>query len=130
MTGRMYSEFLSRISAMLIFVGFNLTFFPQFVVGYLGMPRRYHAYPDEMQVLNVMSSAGASVLGLGYALPVLYFLYSLKKGPVAGANPWGASTHEWATQTPPQTQKFVDVPEVVGEPYEYEHVVAKESHLV
>ena len=113
-----------------MFVGFNLTFFPQFVVGYLGMPRRYHSYPDEMQVLNVMSSAGASVLGLGYALPVLYFIYSLKKGPIAGPNPWGASTLEWQTQSPPLTENFVEVPEVTGEPYEYEHVVAKETHLV
>src|ERR687889_1261049 len=80
MTGRMYSEFFSRIAAILVFVGFNLTFFPQFIVGYVGMPRRYHAYPAEFQVLNVLSSAGASVLGLGYALPVFYFLYSLKKG--------------------------------------------------
>src|SRR5918996_1062097 len=80
MTGRMYSEFFSRVSAITVFVGFNVTFFPQLVVGYLGMPRRYHSYPDEMQVLNVMSSAGASVLGLGYALPVIYLIYSLKKG--------------------------------------------------
>ena len=101
MTGRMYSEFFSRISAILVFVGFNLTFFPQFIVGYLGMPRRYHAYPDEFQVLNVLSSAGASVLGLGYALPVIYLIYSLKKGPVAGPNPWGGSTLEWTMQSPP-----------------------------
>jgi cytochrome c oxidase subunit 1 len=130
MTGRMYSEFFSRIAAILVFVGFNLTFFPQFVVGYLGMPRRYHSYPDEMQVLNVMSSAGASVLGLGYLLPVIYLLYSLKKGAVAGPNPYGASTLEWQTQSPPLTENFVEVPVVTGEPYEYEHVVAKETHLV
>ena len=120
MTGRMYSEFLSRIAAILVFVGFNLTFFPQFVVGYLGMPRRYHAYPDEFQVLNVMSSAGATVLGLGYLLPVIYLLYSLKKGAVAGPNPWGASGLEWHTQSPPLTENFVEVPEVISEPYEYD----------
>jgi len=130
MTGRMYSEFFSRISAILVFVGFNLTFFPQFVVGYLGMPRRYHSYPDEFQVLNVMSSAGASVLGLGYFLPVLYFLWSLKYGAVAGPNPWGASGLEWQTQSPPLTENFIEVPVVEHEPYEYEHVVAKEKHLV
>jgi cytochrome c oxidase subunit 1 len=130
MTGRMYSEFFSRIAAILVFVGFNLTFLPQFVVGYLGMPRRYHSYPDEMQVLNVMSSAGASVLGLGYALPVIYLLYSLKKGAVAGPNPFGASTLEWTTQSPPLTENFTEVPIVTTEPYEYEHVVAKEKHLV
>ena len=130
MTGRMYSEFFSRIAAILIFVGFNLTFLPQFVVGYLGMPRRYHSYPDEMQVLNVMSSAGASVLGLGYLLPVIYLIYSLKKGAVAGPNPWGASGLEWQTQSPPLTENFLEVPIVDREPYEYEHVVAKEKHLV
>jgi cytochrome c oxidase subunit 1 len=130
MTGRMYSEFFSRISAILVFVGFNLTFFPQFVVGYLGMPRRYHTYPDEFQVLNVFSSAGASVLGLGYALPVIYFLYSLKKGAVAGPNPWAASTLEWQIPSPPPTENFHETPIVTHEPYEYEHVVAKETHLV
>ena len=56
-TGRMYSEFFSRVSAITVFVGFNITFFPQFILGYMGMPRRYHAYADEFQVLNVMSSA-------------------------------------------------------------------------
>ncbi len=130
MTGRMYSEFFSRIAAILVFVGFNLTFLPQFIVGYVGMPRRYHSYPDEMQVLNVLSSAGASVLGLGYALPVIYLLYSLKKGAVAGPNPFGASTLEWSTQSPPLTENFTEVPIVTTEPYEYEHVVAKEKHLV
>ena len=130
MTGRMYSEFFSRVSAIMVFVGFNITFFPQFVVGYLGMPRRYHSYPDEMQVLNVMSSAGATVLGLGYVLPVIYFLWSLKYGQVAGPNPWGASGLEWQTQSPPLTENFVEVPVVDREPYEYEHVVAKEKHLV
>ncbi len=130
MTGRMYSEFFSRVAAVMVFVGFNVTFFPQFVVGYLGMPRRYHSYPDEMQVLNVMSSAGATVLGLGYVLPVIYFLYSLKYGQVAGPNPWGASGLEWQTQSPPLTENFLEVPVVDREPYEYEHVVAKEKHLV
>ena len=130
LTGRMYSEFFSRISAILVFVGFNLTFFPQFVVGYLGMPRRYHSYPDEFQVLNVLSSAGASVLGLGYFLPVIYLLWSLKKGAIAGPNPWGASGLEWQMQSPPLTENFVEVPIVTHDAYEYEHVVAKEKHFV
>jgi len=72
-----------------VFVGFNLTFFPQFLLGYLGMPRRYHAYPEEFQVLNVMSTAGASILAIGYALPMAYLLWSLKWGKHATANPWG-----------------------------------------
>jgi cytochrome c oxidase subunit 1 len=120
MVGRMYSEFFSRIAAILVFVGFNLTFFPQFVVGYVGMPRRYHAYPAEFQVLNVLSSAGASVLGVGYVIPVFYLLYSLKKGAVAGPNPWGAAGLEWQTSSPPPTENFAVTPRVTTEPYDYE----------
>jgi cytochrome c oxidase subunit 1 len=138
MVGRMYSEFLSRFAAIIVFVGFNLTFFPQFVVGYVGMPRRYHAYPAEFQVLNVLSSAGASVLAVGYVIPVFYLLYSLKKGPVAGTNPWGASGLEWQTSSPPPTENFAVTPRVTTEPYDYEpHVtppvapqVATEMNLV
>jgi cytochrome c oxidase subunit I len=130
MTGRMYSEFFSRVSAIMVFVGFNITFFPQFVLGYAGMPRRYHAYPDEFQVLNVMSSAGATVLAAGYALPVIYFLWSLKYGAVAGPNPWGASGLEWQTASPPLTENSTEVPHVHGEPYEYTPHVAREANLV
>ncbi len=130
MTGRMYNEFLSKISAVVVFVGFNLTFGPQFILGYLGMPRRYHAYPDEFQVLNVLSSAGATILGIGYALPVVYFLWSLKKGAVAGPNPWGASGLEWQTASPPPLENFSEVPVVHGEPYEYTPHVVREANLV
>ncbi len=130
MTGRMYNEFLSKISAVVVFVGFNLTFGPQFILGYLGMPRRYHAYPDEFQVLNVLSSAGATILGLGYALPVVYFLWSLKKGEVAGPNPWGASGLEWQTASPPPLENFTEVPVVHGEPYEYTPHVVREANRV
>jgi cytochrome c oxidase subunit 1 len=129
-SGRLYPLGWARFSALLIFVGFNLTFFPQFVLGYLGMPRRYHAYPDEMQVLNVMSSAGATVLALGYVMPVIYFLYSLKWGRVAGPNPWRASGLEWQTQSPPLTENFAEVPIVTSEPYHYEDVIVKEKRLV
>ncbi len=87
----MYPEFLARVSAIILFFGFNLTFFPQFILGYLGMPRRYHSYPPEFQVLNVMSTAGASILALGYLLPMIYLVWSLKYGPVAGPNPWPAT---------------------------------------
>ncbi len=130
MVGRMYNEFLARIAAILVFVGFNLTFFPQFVLGYLGMPRRYHMYPPEFQVLNVLSSAGASVLGLGYVLPLLYLLYSLKKGAVAGPNPWGAAGLEWRTSSPPPTENFPITPRVTTEAYEFEPQMAPEFKLV
>ncbi len=119
MTGRMYPEGWGRISAILIFVGFNLTFFPQFILGYLGMPRRYHFYADEFQVLNVMSSAGASILGVGYLVPLAYLLWSLRHGRRAGDNPWLATGLEWTTPSPPPTSNFLETP-VVREPaYNY-----------
>jgi cytochrome c oxidase subunit 1 len=120
-TGRMYSDTLGKLSAVLIFVGFNLTFFPQFILGYMGMPRRYHAYPEEWQVFNVLSSAGAGVLAIGYALPVCYLLYSLFKGEVAGNNPWGATGLEWTTQSPPLPENFAGTPVVTEEAYDYSH---------
>jgi cytochrome c oxidase subunit 1 len=118
-TGRMYPEGWARFSALVIFLGFNLTFLPQFVLGYLGMPRRYHAYPPEFQVLNVMSTAGASILGVGYLIPMIYFLWSLKYGALAGPNPWGATGLEWRTYSPPPTENFKQTPVVTEEPYEY-----------
>jgi cytochrome c oxidase subunit I len=119
MTGRMYPELPAKLSALVVFLGFNLTFFPQFILGYLGMPRRYHAYPEEFQVLNVMSTAGASILAVGYALPMAYFLWSLKWGRRAPANPWGAKGLEWETTSPPPTDNFAIDP-VVNEPaYDY-----------
>jgi cytochrome c oxidase subunit 1 len=121
MTGRMYSEPLAKVSAILVFVGFNMTFFPQFVLGFLGMPRRYHAYVEEFQVLNVMSTMGATVLGLGYLLLFTYLVWSLKKGAVAQANPWGAKGLEWErTDSPPTTFNFDEDPVLVTEPaYNY-----------
>jgi cytochrome c oxidase subunit 1 len=117
--GRRYNEGLAKLSAGIIFIGFNLTFFPQFVLGYLGMPRRYHSYPEEFQVLNVLSSAGASILGVGYLVPMLYLMWSLRYGPLAGSNPWGAVGLEWTTTSPPPTENFADTPIVTWGAYEY-----------
>ncbi len=119
-SGRLYPDMWARFSALVIFVGFNLTFFPQFVLGYMGMPRRYHAYPEEFQVLNVMSSAGASILGVGYLIPLVYLLWSLRYGQPAGPNPWGAKGLEWLTPSPPPTFNFDETPEVTEEAYEYQ----------
>src|SRR5260370_13117743 len=95
MTGRMYQEGWAKLSALIVFIGFNLTFFPQFILGYLGMPRRYAAYPPEFQVLNVLSSAGASILAVAFVLAGIYFIWSLKFGEVAGPPPWTATGLEW-----------------------------------
>jgi cytochrome c oxidase subunit 1 len=119
MTGRMYPKFWSKLAALIIFVGFNLTFFPQFILGYMGMPRRYHVYPEEWQVLHVLSSAGASILGVGYLIPVVYLLWSVRFGARSGENPWGATGLEWCTASPPPTYNFVKPPVVTTEPYHY-----------
>jgi cytochrome c oxidase subunit 1 len=117
--GRMYPEMWGRAGAILIFIGFNLTFFPQFLLGYLGMPRRYHSYPPEFQVLNVLSSAGATILALGYLLPLGYLTWSLFYGKRASANPWRATGLEWQTSSPPLTENFVVTPTVIETPYNY-----------
>jgi cytochrome c oxidase subunit 1 len=118
-SGRLYSEALAKFAALILFVGFNLTFFPQFVLGYMGMPRRYHSYPPEFQVLNVMSTAGASILGIGYLLPMAYFIWSMRYGPVAGPNPWPATGLEWQTSSPPPPENFEVTPVVTWEPYDF-----------
>jgi len=118
-SGRLYSESLAKFAALVLFVGFNLTFFPQFVLGYMGMPRRYHSYPPEFQVLNVMSTAGASILGIGYLLPMAYFIWSMRYGPIAGPNPWPATGLEWQTSSPPPPENFEVTPVVTWEPYDF-----------
>src|SRR5438132_1663932 len=120
-TGRLYPRALSRFAAVVLFIGFNLTFFPQFILGYLGMPRRYHTYPPEFQVLNVLSTAGASILALGYLLPMLYLTWSMRYGKVAGQNPWPATGLEWKTDSPPPTENFHVTPEVTWEPYDFQN---------
>jgi cytochrome c oxidase subunit 1 len=120
MTGRRYPEILARLAALIIFLGFNLTFFPQFILGYLGMPRRYHVYPPEFQALNVLSTAGASILAVGYVLPLIYLIWSLRYSPVAGMNPWKARGLEWQTPSPPPTDNFEVTPVVVQAAYAYD----------
>ena len=118
-TGRMYSETWGKIAALIIFAGFNLTFFPQYLLGYAGMPRRYHSYPEEFQLLHVLSSAGAVTLAIGYLMPFGYLAWSLRYGARAPANPWLATGLEWQTASPPPEHNFATPPVVVREPYAY-----------
>jgi cytochrome c oxidase subunit 1 len=115
----MYSDTWSKVAAVVVFAGFNLTFGPQFILGYLGMPRRYHAYPEEFHLLNVLSSAGASILGVGYLIVAIYLVASLFKGKAAGENPWMATGLEWTTQSPPLPHNFDATPVVTEGAYEY-----------
>ena len=118
-TGRLYSEGWARFAAVLMFFGFNFTFFPQFILGYLGNPRRYHVYPPEFQVYHVMSTAGASVLAAAYLLPPVYLAWSWYRGSRAGDNPWGASGLEWQSPSPPPLHNFTRAPQIPERPYDY-----------
>ena len=123
-SGRMYPEGWGRLAALLVFVGFNLTFFPQFVLGYMGMPRRYwdYSHMPEFQILNVLSTAGATVLAVGYLLPMIYFLWSMRYGKPAPANPWNATGLEWMIPSPPPTFNFEEQPVVTWEAYNYDDI--------
>ncbi len=128
-TGRVYPEFPAQVAAVTIFIGFFFTFMPQFILGYLGMPRRYAAYPPEWQTLNVFSTAGATIMGMGFFLTAAYLLWSLRYGEIATENPWKASGLEWQTSSPPITQNFLTVPTVDHEAYNYEKIDAAERAL-
>jgi len=128
-TGKMYPEAFAKLSAIMVFIGFNLTFFPQFLLGYLGMPRRYHAYPPEFQVLNVLSTAGASILAVGFLMPMIYFAWSLQYGKDAGPNPYRAAGLEWMTASPPPTFNFAETPEVTWEAYNYDQIDAPDHGI-
>jgi cytochrome c oxidase subunit 1 len=118
-TGRLYPELWGKLAALATFLGFNLTFFPLFILGYLGQPRRYHVYPPEFQIFHVLSTAGASILGVGYVMPLIYFIWSAKHGRVAGPNPWRATGLEWQTPSPPPKHNFIETPIVTDKPYGY-----------
>jgi len=127
MFGRLYPEGWGRAAALLLFAGFILTFLPQFLVGYQGMPRRYYQYDPSFQILNVLSTAGASILAIGYLLPLPYLIWSLKYGEPAGPNPWGAPGLEGQTASPPPSENFAVTPVVTEPPYQYP---TKETEIV
>ncbi len=130
MTGRMYSEKAARIAAALVFIGFNATFFTQFIMGSRGMPRRYYNYPDQFQPLHAFSTYGSWVLGAGLFLTAGYLIASLFKPADAPANPWGGTTLEWKAKSPPIKHNFEDTPVLDRLPYDYREPAAVEAELV
>jgi cytochrome c oxidase subunit I len=118
-TGKMYNEFWAQFAAITMFLGFNLTFLPQFVMGWLGMPRRYHYYPDVFQIWHILSSGGAVILATAYIMPLVYLSWSLIYGAKSPNNPWDATGLEWQTPSPPPKQNFLRPPRVTADPYEY-----------
>jgi len=119
MFGKMYSEFWGKIAAAIIFVGFNMTFLPQFIMGSQGMPRRYFNYIDQFQGFHQFSTLGAYVMGIGFVIIAAYLLHSLLKGEKAPSNPWGSRALEWQTSSPPDLHNFTYTPVIINGPYDY-----------
>lgn len=119
MFGRMYNEFWARITFVLLFIGFNVTFFPQFILGAMGMPRRYYDYLPVYEPLNRISSIGAWTIGTGFLIALVVILHAIFRGEKAPDNPWGAKTLEWQVPSPPPTENFYQQPVITAGPYEY-----------
>jgi len=117
--GKMYSELWARISCIIVFIGFNLTFLPQFVMGSQGMPRRYFNYIDQFQPFHQLSTIGAFTMFVGFIIMATYLTYSLIKGKKAAANPWGSRSLEWQTTSPPPLHNFHHTPVIINGPYDY-----------
>ncbi len=125
--GRMYSEFWARIAVALIFIGFNMTFFTQFILGSQGMPRRYYNYLDQYQPLHAFSSYGSWILGLGFVVMAVYLIHGIFKGKLAGNNPWAALSLEWETTSPPDPHNFESVPDITHDAYDYDKVMVEST---
>ena len=127
MFGKMYNETWGRIACAIVFIGFNMTFFYQFIMGAQGMPRRYYTYPEQFTRLHGMSSIGAYILGLGFLIMFTYLIYSLFKGRQVGPNPWGSLTMEWETTSPPHPHNFLEDKRLVHGPYDYDIIPVEEE---
>jgi len=125
MWGRMYNEFWAKIAAVLVFLGFNLTFFTQFILGSKGMPRRYYNYPDQYHSLHALSTYGSWILGLGFIIMAVYLIHSFFRGKAASGNPWGGLTLEWTNSSPPPKENFLETPTLKYGPYDYDRPLAE-----
>ena len=123
MFGRMYNEFWAMTAAIIVFVGFNVTFFTQFFLGTQGMPRRYASYLDQYQTLHIISTVGSYLLFVGFLIHLLVFIHSLVAGRKASSNPWGGLTLEWEATSPPDEHNFHHEPIVKHGPYDFESTV-------
>ncbi len=125
MWGRMYNEFWGKVSAVLVFLGFNITFFTQFILGAKGMPRRYYNYLDQYQPLHAYSTYGSWILALGFIIMAVYLIHSIFKGKKASGNPWGGLTLEWTNSSPPPPENFIETPVLKYGPYDYDKLPAE-----
>jgi cytochrome c oxidase subunit I len=125
MFGKMYSEYWAKITAAILFVGFNMTFLPQFVMGSQGMPRRYFNYIDQFQGFHQFSTYGSYVIGVAFVMMFIYLMHSLLKGERAPANPWGSRALEWQVSSPAPLHNFEHTPVIINGPYDYHKPMAE-----
>jgi cytochrome c oxidase subunit 1 len=130
MFGRMYHEGWAMVAAGFIVLGFNATFIPQFLLGNAGMPRRYYIYPERFQALNVASTAGASLLAIGFVIILIYLIYALARGKVATDNPWDSRGYEWMTTSPPPKHNFDVTPVITRDAHSYQEPGEEVEHVV
>jgi cytochrome c oxidase subunit 1 len=130
MFGRKYHEGWGMVAAGFIVLGFNATFIPQFLLGNAGMPRRYYMYPERFQALNVASTAGSSLLAFGFVIILIYLIYALMRGQLAGDNPWGSKGIEWMTTSPPDKHNFHETPVITQDPHSYQQPGEEVEHVV
>jgi cytochrome c oxidase subunit 1 len=130
MFGRKYHEGWGMVAASLIVLGFNATFIPQFLLGNAGMPRRYYMYPERFQGLNVASTAGSSLLAFGFIIILVYLIYALLRGDLAGDNPWQSKGVEWMTTSPPDKHNFHETPVITEDPHTYQKPGEEVEHVV
>jgi cytochrome c oxidase subunit 1 len=130
MFGRMYHEGWGMVSAAFIVLGFNATFIPQFLLGNAGQPRRYYMYDEKYWALNVASTTGSTLLAFGLVIIVIYLIYALRHGAIAGDNPWNVAGLEWKTTSPPPKENFETPPSGEEEPYTYQKKGESVEHVV
>jgi cytochrome c oxidase subunit 1 len=115
----MYPQRLASISSVVVFLTFNMTFFPMFIVGSRGMPRRYHQYQEAFAWLNQVATVGAFLLATSLFVTLGYLVWGAFRGPVASANPWGGLSLEWRAESPPIAHNFASQPTVQAGPYDF-----------
>jgi cytochrome c oxidase subunit 1 len=128
MTGRMYSEKAAQVSVVLMFLGFNLTFFTQFILGSRGMPRRYYNYVEQFTTLHQISTVGSWLIAASLFWMLYYLIQSLRSGEKAPKNPWGGKSLEWEAESPPPTENFYETPVVTHGPYDFNDNATAGAH--
>ncbi|MBZ4647075.1 MAG: cytochrome c oxidase, subunit [Clostridia bacterium] len=126
--GRMYNKRIATIAWALLFIGFNVLYFPMLVIGMMGMPRRYYDYLPQYHTGHIISTVGSWILAVGLIIMFYNLFKSIKYGEKVGKNPWGAATLEWTTPSPPPTLNFVSEPKLTRGPYDYKGVEKDEQY--